>query len=71
MSIQPSQISPSLVKVDAQALADAVNLRLTRNYSASYIGSVLAGNKGSAALQDVVSQENARIIRQAAESLAA
>lgn len=65
------QLTSSPVRVEAQALADAVNKRLTRSYSASYIGSVLAGSKGSAALKDIVNQEYTRIIREAAEKLAA
>ncbi|HLP41227.1 MAG TPA: hypothetical protein VK465_06945 [Fibrobacteria bacterium] len=64
-----SQISQSLVKVDAQAVADAVNKRLKSKYSRAYIGSVRAGTKGHRALRDIVQEEENRILREAAESL--
>lgn len=60
-----SQNSQSLVKVDAQALTDAVNRRLDSKYGRAYIGSVRAGTKGHKALRDIVLEEESRILREA------
>jgi translation initiation factor 2 alpha subunit (eIF-2alpha) len=65
-----SQNSQSLVKVDAQALTDAVNRRLSSKYGRAYIGSVRAGTKGHKALRDIVLEEETKILRQAATEAA-
>lgn len=57
---------PNPVKVETRALALVVNDRLKTSYSPAYIGSVRNGNKGSAALQDIVREEERRMITQAA-----
>lgn len=65
-----SQKSQPLVKVDAQAIADAVNARLGTKYRRSYIGSVRAGTKGHKALRDIVLEEEGRILREALAEVA-
>lgn len=61
-----SQNSQALVKVDAQAVADAVNKRLGTAYRKQYIGSVRAGTVGHRALRDIVLEEESRILQSAA-----
>lgn len=63
-----NQNHPSPVRVDAQALADAINKRLGTKYRRAYIGAVRSGKNpvGHPALRDLILEEEARMIREAA-----
>lgn len=64
-----SQNPQSLVKVDGQALADAVNKLLKTNHARQYIASVKANpDLGHPALRQIILQEEARILREALEA---
>lgn len=65
-----NQSNQSPVRVDAQALADAINKRLGTKYRRSYIGAVRSGKNpvGHPALRDLILEEEARIIRDAADA---
>lgn len=57
-----------LAKVNLKLLTERVNKRLTTSYDDPYISRVRRGMGGSPALQDVVQQEEAKILREAIEA---
>lgn len=64
------QTTTTPVRVDAQALADAVNKRLGTTHSRTYIGQVRSKYKGHAALREIILQEEEKIIKTFADHLA-
>ena len=65
------QKSKDLVKVDGQALADAVNKRLGTRYTRQYIASIMASGIGHPAVRAIAIEEEARILREFLETFQA
>jgi hypothetical protein len=57
-----------LAKVNLKLLKERVNKRLSKNYDEPYLSRARSGKAGSAALQDIVHQEEAKILKEAAEA---
>lgn len=66
-----SQKSKDLVKVDGQALADAVNKRLGTSYSRQYIASMMSTGLGHPAVRAIAIEEETRILREFLETFQA
>ncbi|MEO7426331.1 MAG: hypothetical protein ABI036_14170 [Fibrobacteria bacterium] len=59
-----------LAKVNLRILTERVNKRLKTKHDEPYMSKVRGGIGGSASLQDVCRQEEARMLREAADSKA-
>lgn len=66
-----TQKSKNPVKVDGQALADAVNKRLGTNHSRQYIASAMCSGIGHPALRAIAIEEETRILREFLETFQA
>lgn len=56
-----------LAKVNLKILTERVNDRLGTRHDEPYMSKVRAGNAGSPSLRDVCRQEEAKLLREAAE----
>lgn len=60
-----------LAKVNLKILTQRVNVRLGTGHDEPYMSKVRGGNSGSPSLRDICRQEEAKLLREAAELKAA